>query len=682
MQTKILFAIGALAASAAAQFSVTVPPGYASNVGNSNNVFPWGRAASSMRFQQVYDSTNWTNQGVNFPILITGMKFRPYPGATGTWAGGAWSALRVDFATCPNDYLTPSATFASNLGPDVATVFNGALTIPGGSVLGAGVVNPPHVDVALPAPFLYDPAGGDFVFDVHVDGTTWTGGAVRGCDVVSGLTGAQGPALGSRIYSTAGLAATTGTIGLNHSLICDFTYTPAAGLYPGFNASTTSAALNTPVNFTDTTYSSDPLGVIAWAWDVDGDSVVDYTTQNCSHSYPTEGRYDVTLTVVDATHGTRTLTRTQYIGVDLVAADFTVQQLPNRLVIFSDTSAGNPATWAWDVDGDNVVDYTGQNAAHVYPAAGAYNVTLTVTDAISTSSKTVHLGIDIIPVPGFGSTFASTAATRGFWFQAPVKFSIVSALVPNEANETLQNAAIYRLTAPPPTFSATATGGFEWAGIGQPANTPMACAVSFDVGEYVGVLGACGSTTMRNSYGTPAGPFATSVLGVPTTLTRMGTQFNLFSNPPETLPYFQEPTGALSRVVLGVTAAAGIPYGTGTPSGAGPAAPRMRCTALPFVGGTTTLAVEQGDSNVLGFMVGGFGRTSIPTPFGEVLVANQVLTQLITPGIGGPGTFTFSWNVPNLPTLIGFDVNFQYAQLLTTTNQVALSNGVELSFAQ
>ncbi|MFM1873347.1 MAG: hypothetical protein RL398_2769 [Planctomycetota bacterium] len=679
---KMLAAVTVLAAAATAQLNVTVPAGYASTVGNSNNVFPWGRTTSSMRFQQIYDSSHFTSQGITYPVLISGMKFRPYPGATATWTGGTWTNLRVDMATSAVDVAAASTTFASNLGPDLTTVLNGPQSISGGTTLGAGVLVPPHVDVQLTTPFLYDPSNGDFIFDVYVDGATWTGGTVRGCDVVSG-TGTAGPALSTRIYSSAGLTATTGTIGTNHALICDFTYVPANGLYPGFTASSTNVALNAPVNFSDQSFTSDPGGILAYAWDVDGDSVIDYTTQNCSHSYATEGRYDVSLTCIDAVHGSRTLTRTQYVAVDTVTADFTITQLPNRLVIFNDASTGSPTTWSWDVDGDNVVDYTGQNAAHVYPAAGSYSVTLTASDAISTSTKTINVGIDIIPVPGFGSTYSSGTSTRGLWFQTPVKFSIVSATVPNEANEAVQNVLIYRLAGAPPVYSATATGGLEFASLGQPVGAPIPCAVSFDAGEYIGVIGACGTTTMKTSYATPTGPFQTSVLGVPTTMTRFGTQFNIYTNTNhDTLPYWQEVAGAIGRVVLGVTAAAGIPYGDGSPSGAGPTAPRMRCTALPFVGQTTTLSVEQGDNNVIGFMVGGFGRTSIPTPYGTILIANQVLTQLMTPGIVGPGTYSFSWATPNNTALIGIDVNFQYAQALVGTNQIALSNGVEMAFAQ
>ncbi len=474
------------------------------------------------------------------------------------------------------------------------------------------------------------------------------------------------------------LAATSGSIGrvLLYAV-------PPSGLFPSFTATPTSVALNAPVNFSDTSYSSDPGGILAWAWDVDGDSVVDYTTQNCSHSYATEGRYDVTLTVVDATHGSMSQTIPQYIAVDEVQASFTTQLLPGGVAVFTDTSVGNPTSWAWDVDGDSVVDYTTQSTAHVYPGPGQYTVTLTVSDAISNSSTTTSVGIDIIPVPGFGNTYSSATSTRGLWFQAPTKFSIVSASVPDETNNGTQNVLIYRMASAPPAYPATAMGGLEFSAIGVPSTTPTPCVLSFDAGEYVGVIAACGTTTMLTSYATPAGPFSSSVLGVPTTLTRFGTQFNIATSPsPNTLPYWEEPAGAIGRVVLGVTSCAGVPYGAGTPSGAGPDAPKMRCTALPFLGQTTVLSVEQGDASVIGFMVTGLGRANVPSPYGTILIGNILANQIITPGVAGPGTYSYSWNVPNNPALIGIDVNFQYAQILVPSVAVALSNAVELQFAQ
>jgi hypothetical protein len=45
------------------------------------------------------------------------------------------------------------------------------------------------------------------------------------------------------------------------------------------------------VNFTDNS-----VGAVAWLWDVDGDDIIDYATQNPTHTF-TSGVYDVTLTI-------------------------------------------------------------------------------------------------------------------------------------------------------------------------------------------------------------------------------------------------------------------------------------------------------------------------------------------------------------------------------------------------
>jgi PKD repeat protein len=47
-------------------------------------------------------------------------------------------------------------------------------------------------------------------------------------------------------------------------------------------------------------------GIVSWSWDVTGDGIEDYTSQNPSHIYNTPGTYDVELTVVDCNGGTST----------------------------------------------------------------------------------------------------------------------------------------------------------------------------------------------------------------------------------------------------------------------------------------------------------------------------------------------------------------------------------------
>jgi len=173
-RSALLLGIAALATTALAQSTLVVPNGFAGTVGNSNNAYPWSRGTASMRIQQVYDDTNFTLQGVNYPVIIQGMKFRPYPGATTvSWAGGSWPNVRVDMATCPSDFTAVSTTFATNLGPDLTTVVNGPVTVTPGSALGTGVVVPWHVDVPLTTPFVYDPStGSDLCIDIDNVGIT------------------------------------------------------------------------------------------------------------------------------------------------------------------------------------------------------------------------------------------------------------------------------------------------------------------------------------------------------------------------------------------------------------------------------------------------------------------------------------------------------------------------------
>lgn len=96
-------------------------------------------------------------------------------------------------------------------------------------------------------PILHDPNLGDLTIDFCLDGTGWTG-STRNAEVVSGNL-APNVALGSRICGTAGLAATTGTIGLNHSSIREFTCVLAVGLHASFRALVTYGSQPLSVDF-------------------------------------------------------------------------------------------------------------------------------------------------------------------------------------------------------------------------------------------------------------------------------------------------------------------------------------------------------------------------------------------------------------------------------------------------
>ncbi len=62
-------------------------------------------------------------------------------------------------------------------------------------------------------------------------------------------------------------------------------------------------------------------------------------------------------------------------------------------VSFTDNSTG-ATSWEWDVDGDDVIDYTTPNITHVYSNQNNYDVTLTISDGTDTITKVFQDYID------------------------------------------------------------------------------------------------------------------------------------------------------------------------------------------------------------------------------------------------------------------------------------------------
>jgi PKD repeat protein len=414
MQNPRFFAAAvALCAAATAQSALVVPAGYDTQLENSGNAFPFGTTGATytgIRLQHVYDQSHFISQNVNYPVLITGLRWRAADTAA-TWAGGTISNSTIKLSTCPVDYTGATAVWAANEGLDVTTVYTGPITVQPGTGNGVGVIGPYHVDVQFPtAPFLYDPNQGDLVVDTDVAMP-----AVGGFTTMASCTAASVPPVNARRVYSSTLYPNPNAVDQN-ILVLEVQYTPASGLYAGFTSDVTGGASPLAVNFTDTSYSSAPGGVLAWAWDLDGDSVVDSTLQNPSFTYTNCGSYDVSLTVVDGVHGTNTITRSNYIVTDVVAPNFTYAQIAPGVFQFTDTTTPTPTNWAWDLDGDNVVDDTTQNPAFFYTnPCTAVNVTLTAGRLCGpTSSKTQQ--IILSPNTFLTTNQGGNGSTSTTWF--------------------------------------------------------------------------------------------------------------------------------------------------------------------------------------------------------------------------------------------------------------------------
>jgi len=118
--------------------------------------------------------------------------------------------------------------------------------------------------------------------------------------------------------------------------------------------------------------------------------------------------------------------------------------------------------------------------------------------------------------------------------------------VPDEQATGIQSVEVFILAAPPPVWSATGSGGSVFYSAGQPSAGILTTNITVNSGDYVCILGACGTTTMRNSYG--ASPFPTSIGGMPVTISRFLTQNNIYTAPAPN--YSQEAGGSVGRVEM------------------------------------------------------------------------------------------------------------------------------------
>ncbi|MBK9388280.1 MAG: PKD domain-containing protein [Planctomycetes bacterium] len=200
----------------------------------------------------------------------------------------------------------------------------------------------------------------------------------------------------------------------------------ASGTYADFTAVNTSGPTPLAVSFSDTSFTTAPGGVTAWSWDFNSDGIIDSNLQNPSFTYSVCGRYDVTLTASDGVNPPNTLRERAFVVADpqnLIDADFAFVGSPLPLSMdFSDTSTGTPIAWSWDLNGDNLPDSIQQNPSFTYPAPGAYNVTLTATNACSVDTErkqiTIIVNDDCANAirlgSGLSALYNNTGATTSF----------------------------------------------------------------------------------------------------------------------------------------------------------------------------------------------------------------------------------------------------------------------------
>lgn len=278
------------------------------------------------------------------------------------------------------------------------------------------------------------------------------------------------------------------------------------------------------INFTDLT-TGQP---VSWSWSFgDGNSSA---TQNPSHVYTNAGTYTITL-IVNNADGSDSETKTDYISVNdppltppvaAFTADDVEGDIPH-LVNFTDQSTNSPTNWIWNFgDGNSSAE---QHPAHTYSVAGAYTVTLTVSnlDGSDSEIKTNYISVSEPPPPlppvaaftandvegdsphtvsftdqstnnptswfwEFGDGSSSTDQNPDHVYTNPGSYTVILTVSNEEGSDTITRVFYITVSEPFPTanFSADVRNGFNPLTVNftdQSSNIPTSWIWSFGDGN-------------------------------------------------------------------------------------------------------------------------------------------------------------------------------------------------------
>ncbi|MEQ9187479.1 MAG: PKD domain-containing protein [Cryomorphaceae bacterium] len=150
--------------------------------------------------------------------------------------------------------------------------------------------------------------------------------------------------------------------------------------------------------------------IIANGWDVDNDSIIEYTGLNVNHTINNYGTYPIELIVTDSFGCRDSLTK--IISVHpMPEPDFYVPGVchndQTQLIDSSEVAQGNITGWLWEYGDGNSFSYTGNNPplpgpTHTYDNPGPKNVQLTITtDSGCVDSFTKTIQVYYLPVANF-----------------------------------------------------------------------------------------------------------------------------------------------------------------------------------------------------------------------------------------------------------------------------------------
>ena len=350
-------------ASRSLALTLVVPVGLGSREGTGAS----GILDETAREQTVYAATN-------FPagtISITALRFRP--NVTDYLPGEAFSStplyLAISLSTTTRKPGGLSTVFSANVGSDMATVLNGAVTV--SSAFTGPATGPKAFDITIPLshPFTYNPALGNLLVDIQ----NFSGESATPIDAENSTTGGA-----SRVVSSSPLS-TTGTMDTDADVL-QLTYSQVINTNPP--PSTNMASVFVSSGAGSQLYSYDLGGHQVSVASINVPEGVVYDSQ--SNLYVAEFRQNAILKVTQSgqisTFATAGLSGPVGLAVDTNGNIYAANYFGNTITkyspsgaesLFASNALSTPYGLALDNAGNLFVANFGNNTITKYTPAGA-----------------------------------------------------------------------------------------------------------------------------------------------------------------------------------------------------------------------------------------------------------------------------------------------------------------------
>ena len=471
---------------------LVVPLGLTNVEGNGDS----GILTQAAREQTVYAATNFPPQ----PIWITAIHFRP----DATYSGGraftnTISNIQFHLSNTTNAPYQLNATFASNTGTNVTTVFNGALAL--SSQFSGPAQGPKAFDIVVPftTPFLYDPQAGNLVVDIQ----NFSGETTSSVDE-NGVSNE-----GASRVSIANPNASSGTPDIG-AAVMQIIYTVA---------SQSPTIISQPTNQTvmvggTAGFSVTAIGIppLSYQWNFNGTNIAGATSATLTLTnvlLSQSGNYAVLVT----NFGGSILSSNATLTVLAVPPAIT-QQPTNQTAfvggnaIFSAAASGTaPLIYQWQFNGTNILGATNTTLTLTnvqLTQAGNYALQVTNIAGAALSSNAVLTVNPLPPVPvitGFspaaatvgasvtisGTNFSPVTASNTVYFGA-VRAAVTAASVTNLTMTVPAGATYAPITVTVNGLTAYADQPFmpTFPGIGQIDSSSLASRVDLPTGNGPG----------------------------------------------------------------------------------------------------------------------------------------------------------------------------------------------------